>query len=637
MKAARDVLKRYWGYDAFRPLQEEIIQTVLNKKDVLALMPTGGGKSICFQVPALLQQGLTLVISPLIALMQDQVTQLKQRNIATEALYAGMKEDEISHVLDRCAQGKLTLLYLSPERLKTKLFLTRLPQMKVALLAVDEAHCISQWGYDFRPSYLEIALLKEKLPGVPTIALTATATGEVQTDICDKLAMKNALILKKSFSRPNLTYAVRNTEDKVTTLLHILNKVEGPAIVYVTTRAAAKQIAERLNRHNVVADYYHAGLDMQTRKTKQVAWIKEAIRVMVATNAFGMGIDKGNVRLVVHINPPTTLEHYYQEAGRAGRDEKKAYAVMLYAEKELTTIIKQASASSLPVARLKALYQLLANYYQVAVGSHEGVTYDFDVLHFAGVYDLAIKQVKAGLRQLASAGLIQLNEQFLQPARLHVTLPAKQLYAFQLANPEANRLIKKVAALYGPAVFKGFCPISPRHIAHALQIKPKALEKQLQYLHTLKVLAYHPGGKQAQLTFLTPRYAVDRLPIDAKKLLTRQKITLEKAKAVVHYLTHQYCCRAQLLLSYFGEDSPTQCATCDICIAKKNAKKGTYLLYTQYGKEVVQHLSEQPMFMNELIEKISIDDTDAVSAVVTYMLENNEVRYDANLQLVPVT
>ncbi len=628
---ALKLLQQHWGYTHFRTLQKEIISQVLQKKDVLALMPTGGGKSICFQIPALMQPGITLVITPLIALMEDQVYQLKQRDIKAVAIHAGLTKEEVNHTLDLALYGKIKLLYLSPERLKSTSFLERLQHMKVSLLAIDEAHCISQWGYDFRPAYLAIADVKKFFPNVATIAVTATATQEVQQDIKKKLAMQHAIILKKSFARENLSYVVRQSTHKERTLLSILQKTSGSTIIYANTRIETEHLSHLLNKNNITADYYHAGLDTDTRTLKQQAWIKEAKRVMIATNAFGMGIDKPNVRFVLHTTPPNTLEAYYQEAGRAGRDGLMSYAILLYDEVDFNRLLKKVEESHLSPERLKALYQSLANHYQIAVGSHAGVTYEIDVEHFAITYGFSPSQVKTGMKQLEVAGLIQLNEQR-QAAQVHIILSGNQLYAFQMTNPTDDILLKALIDFYDP--FEILKNISLKRLAEACKKNVKQINKQLKSLAQMGVLKYKAEGKPSLLTFLTPRYTTDQLPL--AKHEKRQDILRKKVKEVIDYTKHKHRCRSQILLEYFGEISYKTCGICDICLLKKRTEKDDHADYKKFCPLILDHLTQGKLPVHILIDKIDTNESIAISKVIQTMLEKNEVTYDDALHLCKV-
>jgi ATP-dependent DNA helicase RecQ len=624
-----EVLKQHWGYKAFRPLQQDIVQAVLEGKDVLALLPTGGGKSICFQVPALMRPGLCIVVSPLIALMKDQVDRLKKRGIAAEAVFADMKAREIDLVLDNCIYGQVKFLYVSPERLKTALLQERVKKMQVNLLAVDEAHCISQWGYNFRPAYLEIAAFRALVPNVNVIALTATATPVVQQDIQEQLQFLHSIRFQESFTRDNLAYVVRKAEDKDRQLLNILRHVPGTAIVYVNTRKKANTAAQVLQKNGVNTTAYHAGLTALEREARQEAWINGTTRVIVATNAFGMGIDKPNVRSVIHLDLPTTLEAYYQEAGRAGRDEKKAYAVTLYDHQDIALLRERIQTTYPSLDQLKQVYQHLANYYQVAVGSHNMTTYDFDLEDFSHTYGLKPQMAYQSLKTLEGAGLVQLNEAFSQPAQLHITTDPKTLYAFQVAHAPYGFLIKALLRLYGGELFSVFGNISVQHIAHFLKITPQEVKKQLQALERLALIQYSPQKATPQLTFTTLRHPAASLPLDRKILKQRTKTAKEKAEAVVHYTTQQYLCRVQVLLAYFGETTYQKCGQCDVCLAKE--KKGEQCAtadYQKYRHLVLQRLQAGMREVNQIVDSVDLTEAKTMLVTIRQMLDNGELSYD---------
>lgn len=626
-------LKKYWGHATFRPLQQDIIQAVLDNKDVLALLPTGGGKSICFQIPALMRPGLCLVVSPLIALMKDQVDQLKQKGIAAEAVFSGMPPREVDLVLDNCIYGQVKLLYISPERLKTELLQERVKRMQVNLLAVDEAHCISQWGYDFRPAYLEIALLRQLLPQINTIALTATATPKVQQDIQAKLQFRHTAHFQKSFARNNLAYVVRKTEDKQQQLLNILHQVPGTAIVYVNTRKKAQTVAQLLQKNRIKAADYHAGLPTPTRAARQEAWVQGSTRVIVGTNAFGMGIDKPNVSAVIHLDLPATLEAYYQEAGRAGRNEKKAYAVVLYDDHDLTLLREQVQRMHPTLAQLKQVYQHLANYYQVAVGSHAMTTYDFDLEAFAHTYGLQLRAAYNALKALEGQGLLQLNEAFFQPAQVHIVTAPKAMYAFQVAHAAYDPLIKVLLRLYGGELFAGFGSISVQRVASLLQTTPQQVNKQLQALDRLAVLQYQPQKDQPQLTFTTARHPADKLPLDERARQQKAKTATDRAEAVIRYVTHQHRCRAQLLLTYFGEEPDQACGQCDICLGK-TGKNRSEAAHPTHRHLVLQCLQAGPCTLKQVVTRIDLDAAALILATIRQMLDQGEVAYDQAGRLV---
>lgn len=565
------ILKQYWGYSTFRPLQEEIIQSVLDGKDTLALLPTGGGKSVCFQVPALCLEGICIVVSPLIALMKDQVQQLQNKGIKAVAIYSGMNRREIDITLDNCIYGNFKFLYVSPERLKTEIFIERARQMNISMLAIDEAHCISQWGYDFRPPYLELAEFKKTVDIKRTIALTATATKEVKADIAEKLEMKDVQIFQKSFARANLSYSVFRLENKEQKLIEILNKVQGTSVVYVRSRKRTREISDLLKRNNISSDFYHAGLGGKNRSEKQDAWINNKIRVMVSTNAFGMGIDKPDVRTVVHMDLPDTLEAYYQEAGRGGRDERKAYAVALYNSQDVDQLKERSEKSVVSISDIRRTYQALANYYKMAIGSQAFSSFDFNYERFINTYNLPIIETYAALKKLSDEGLIQLNEGFYTQSRLSFILEKGKVYAYQVANPKLDPIVKALLRLHGGEVFAGYSTIKEKELATMLKTDENQIKTWLKFLNDQEIIDYQPSTDSYTITFLTPRLDPSRLPIDEKQIEWRRKLAKEKAKSVIDYMETSDC-RTLVFQHYFDEKSDTICGTCDNDLEKK--KKG---------------------------------------------------------------
>lgn len=625
------ILKKFWGYPNFRPLQEDIIQSVLEGQDTLALLPTGGGKSICFQVPALALEGICLVISPLIALMKDQVEQLKRRNIPALAIHSGMNFREIDKTLEQATEGKIKFLYLSPERLKTELFLERLKRMDVSLLAIDEAHCISQWGYDFRPAYLEIADFREKLPkDTKVIALTATATEIVKKDIQKKLAFqKNGQVFQKSFARVNLSYSCFEIENKHQKLLQILRNVQGSAIVYARNRKRTKELADFLQQNKISADFYHAGLSHTLRSAKQERWIQNRVRVIVATNAFGMGIDKADVRVVVHWDLPDTLEAYYQEAGRAGRDEKKAYAVALFQEQNLKDLQKQVELSYPEIPFIKKVYQALANFFNVAVNTNELQSFDFDFRQFRETYELDNISTYHSLKKLSEAGLIDFNESYHNPSRVFIKYPYRDLYDFQLKNPVFEPLLKWLLRMVGGEIFQNFVTIQESEIARVLKVKTELIQKQLQSLQHQQVLIYEKQKEKPQITFLTPRYEAERIPLDKEAIEKRKSRDLGKVKAVGHYVFHQNRCRTQLLLEYFGEISYEKCGVCDICLKqKKNPLQDNQLKAT-----LLNFLRKKPLLPEELVRQIGEKHQKEIAQWIQKLLDVELIEYEMNGKL----
>ena len=569
MSDLHSVLKQYWGYDHFRPFQEEAIRSVMNGIDTLVLLPTGGGKSICFQVPVMAMDGVCIVVTPLIALMKDQVEQLKKRHIPAAAIHSGMNRHEIDITLDNCIHGITKFLYVSPERLRTDIMIARAKQMNICLLAIDEAHCISAWGYDFRPSYLLISDFRELLPGVPVMALTATATQEVRADILDKLKMKSVRVFTQSFARANLSYSAFAEENKERKLIRILKNVPGTAIVYVRTRKRTKDLADSLNRQGIAAQSYHAGLPFKDRNDRQMAWIKNQVRVVVATNAFGMGIDKPDVRAVIHFDLPENLEAYYQEAGRAGRDEKKAYAVALFNKIDLEELEDSVERKYPPVELIKRVYQALANYYKIPVGGGEFAGFSFDIQDFAGVFGLPVSETHYALKLLEEEGFIQLSENFNDPAKLHFLVDNRQLYDFQIRYQEMDSFIKVLLRIYGGELFTEYVRISESELAQIYFAPVAEVIKKLTFLQERDILVYEPRRDKPQLTFMTPRYDATLLPLNIFEIEKKKQRDRHKAKAVINYASNTKRCRTILLLEYFNEFDGKDCGVCDVCLANK--------------------------------------------------------------------
>ncbi|MFM8349051.1 MAG: RecQ family ATP-dependent DNA helicase, partial [Bacteroidota bacterium] len=520
--APLEILRKYWRHNAFRPPQDRIIQTVLEGHDCLALLPTGGGKSVCFQVPALAMDGICLVVSPLIALMEDQIRQLKQREIPCAVIHSGLSYSQLDTVLDNCVFGNVKLLYLSPERIQTELFQERLKRMKVSMVAVDEAHCISEWGYDFRPPYLKIGTIREIHPHVPILALTASATDRVRKDITEKLGMKKPEVISRSFARDNISFVVREAENKDLQMVAILRKVEGSAIVYVRSRKATEELAAFLRRQGISATWYHAGLTHEERNKRQASWIANQERVMVATNAFGMGIDKSDVRVVIHTGLPESLEAYYQEAGRAGRDGLRSYAVLLHFSHDDVELEKKVIDSQPEPAFLKHIYQCLANYYQIAEGAGQGHSVEFDLGDFTARYDLRPSLAHAALRRLEEQGLIAMNDRFHKPSRLHIAGDRAQLYEFQVAHERFDPVIHATLRLYGAELFTEEVVISEAAIAQALRCKTSEAKALLNQLNGLQILRYDEASDKPRITWLVPRQDAQRLMLDIKALTTRK-------------------------------------------------------------------------------------------------------------------
>lgn len=618
------VLQQYWKYPAFRPMQEEIIQSVLDGKDTLALLPTGGGKSICFQVPGLILEGVTIVISPLIALMKDQVEQLNQRGIKAAAIYSGIPKREIDILLDNCVFGDVKFLYVSPERLKSDLFLERTSRMNVGLLAIDEAHCISQWGYDFRPSYLEIAEFKATLPVAKIMALTATATPEVKQDIIDKLELAKPQVFQKSFARKNLSYSVRIEENKEQKLLEVLKSVKGSSIVYVRNRGKTKQLAELIQKNGISADYYHAGLSNELRASRQDRWIQDKTRVMVCTNAFGMGIDKSNVRLVIHMDIPDSMEAYYQEAGRAGRDEKLAYAILLAHPVDGDQLIEKTNRAHPSIEYLKSVYQSLSNYYKIAVGSNLLSSFDFELEEFSRQYKLNAFEAYNALRKLEEEGLVQLNESFYKPSKIMLLVNSSELYSYQVANASLDPILKGLLRLYGGEIFSSFITIAESQLAQLTGLNKTDIIKKLEFMHQSNVLVYERQKEKPQLTFTTARQDANRLIIDIKRLEQRKSASLSRVRKMISYTYEAKQCRTQQFQVYFGELTTVNCGNCDVCIQRKKELKNINEEHN-YSKRVLNMLAGGERSIEQILVEINATDSHHLYEVLRELQETHQI------------
>ncbi|MBX0290470.1 RecQ family ATP-dependent DNA helicase [Hymenobacter sp. HSC-4F20] len=628
------VLRQTWGHTQFRPLQEEIIRSVLAGQDTLALLPTGGGKSICFQVPALARPGLCLVVSPLIALMKDQVENLRKRGIKAEAVYAGMSHQEIDQTLDNCVYGPVKFLYVSPERLLTDMFRARVGKMKVSLLAVDEAHCLSQWGYDFRPPYLRIQELRALLPGVPCIALTATATEQVRQDIVEKLQFGSTCrVFQQSFARPNLSYSVLNTEDKLRRLLEVVQGVGAgkTSIVYARTRKQTEKAAAYLRQQGLSAAPYHAGLPSEQRTRTQQDWMHNKTRCMVATNAFGMGIDKPDVRLVVHLEAPDNLEAYYQEAGRAGRDEKYAFAVLLQGPNDADELRRRTQQAYPPLDTVRRVYQALANFSRTAVGGGELVAFDFDLAQFAETYRLKALEAHNSLRMLEREGFVQLNEAVNNPARVYIPIDHTDLYRFQVANAQHDQLIKSLLRFNGGELFAGFQRISENSLAQHLRLSVVDVRKMLLFLHRSGIIQYQPKHESPQALFTTPRFDAAQLPLDQKRLNQARELARHKTEAVLRYAAGGRC-RQQLLLEYFGELDAPACKVCDFCLAKKKAKQDAAPA-PDLRAQLVSLVKATPQTPREVLAHFAPGQATSITQLLRELVELGELHYAADGRL----
>lgn len=568
MTTPLSILQHYWKYDQFRPMQEEIIQSVLDGKDTLALLPTGGGKSICFQVPALLMDGLCLVISPLIALMQDQVAHLIEKGIAAATLNSGMSYGEVRSLLQKASRGDYKFLYVSPERIESALFKEYLPVLDINLIAVDEAHCISQWGYDFRPPYLRIAALREELSNVTIIALTASATEKVQEDIIQKLALNHTSVFRQSFERPALSYSSFEAESKMNKLIQILQGVPGSSIVYTNSRKLTKEVCQLLQLQGILADYYHAGLTQDERERKQKAWIQDQTRVMVCTNAFGMGIDKPNVRSVIHYNIPDCLENYYQEAGRAGRDCKKSFAVLLYHLNDIEQLKNLPDKKFPPVTTIQAVYQSLADFFQLPVGTGEGAYFDFDLRQFTENFKLDTTTVINTLKVLEQEGHISFAESIFLPSQVMFVTDKDALYAFETAQPQLEGLIKILLRTY-EGIFDNRVSIFESSLAKVMRTEQAVIQQQLKELAAYGIIEYLPKKDSPQIHYLLNRAPAKYLHIDHDAYHERKQNYTARVSDMIRYVTDQDSCRSKYIGNYFGDTQLSACGICDHCLAKK--------------------------------------------------------------------
>lgn len=626
----QDILKQYWGYSHFRPLQQDIILSVLNGNDTVALLPTGGGKSICFQVPGLYLQGLTLVISPLIALMKDQVANLKQRQIKACVLFSGMGRKQLITELNNCLNGKYKFLYISPERLVNKDFAGYLKNMDISLIAVDEAHCISQWGYDFRPEYLRIGEIRETIKA-PVLALTASATALVVNDICEKLLFRqNKAVYQKSFFRENLSYLVIDESNKLNRIKQIAAKVKGSGLVYVRNRKLTAEIAHFLNKNGIKAGFYHAGLSMKDRTQKQLDWMNGTTPVMVCTNAFGMGIDKPDVRFVIHYEIPDSPESYYQEAGRAGRDGKEAYCIILYDKNDGIDVLNRMLQQFPSKEYIEQVYQALGNYYQLAVNSGQGLELEFDLQDFCSSYSLKPVAVFAAIEFMHKHGLVALNEGAEKPSRLKISVNQIQLYDFQLKNTNLDIFLKTILRSYGGALFDNYLVISEEEIARRLNSTARHVSEQLQKLKKVNLLDYEPRSEKPQLTFLQPR--LTETGISKFELEETKEKAMDRLKAMVAYCEVSNLCRSIQLLSYFDENNANPCGKCDICRKLKNLEMSSEKFY-KLAAMLKSELLITPASAEAILQKCGIGHEKHMLQVIRWHLDEGFIEYDNTQKL----
>jgi len=623
MDQALQILKQYWKYDAFRPVQKDIIDKIMSGQDALALLPTGGGKSICFQVPAIMMDGVCLVISPLIALMKDQVDQLRGRNIRADAIYSGMHYREIERILDNAILGDTKLLYLSPERLSSEKTMDKILQMKLSFIAVDEAHCVSQWGHDFRPTYLNIKNIRQIFPKIPLLAVTATATKDVVDDIIFQLEMRQPTIFKSGFSRPNLSYSVIKEEGKHNRLIQLLQKVPGTALVYVRNRKLTREISIFLQQKGFSADHYHAGLPPEERFRKQEDWIKNKTRIIVCTNAFGMGIDKPDVRLVVHLDVPETLEAYFQEAGRAGRDGNKSWAVLLYNENDIKSLETNFELSYPNVELIRKIYHALCSYFQLATGAGEGIAFDFEILDFCKNFKQDPVSVLSALKVLERSGQIFLSEAIYDPPKIMINVERNDLYQFQLQNPAYEKLITVALRLH-QSIFRQAVRLEEHKISQLLKLDSSTLHKMLHYLNQIGLISYFPRKSTPQIIFLGPRVESKYLFIDLPKYKFLKDRAKEKLDGIIRYLSFQKCRNIQLL-EYFDEKAVDSCGICDVCVDQKRRSHAAKLEGELLNKVLLLVQSED-LSITKLTEAFPIKYKDKVLQIVQYLLNENQIR-----------
>jgi len=625
------ILSQYWGYSEFRPLQQEIIESVGRGEDTLALMPTGGGKSVTFQVPALAAEGICIVITPLIALMKDQVDQLKKRKIRAMAIHSGMTGEEIGVALDNCIYGDYKFLYVSPERLGTELFRTRVREMQVNLIAVDEAHCISQWGYDFRPSYLQISSLREILKGVPVLALTATATPEVCNDIQVRLLFRKKNLLQSSFERKNLAYVVRKTEDKPGELTGIVQKLGGSGIVYVRNRKKSRDLAGMLSGKGIPAEYYHAGLKHAERDERQRGWSGDSFRVMVATNAFGMGIDKPDVRFVIHVDLPDNPEAYFQEAGRAGRDGKKAYAILLYSPADKKLAEKRVAVNFPDIPRIRQIYAALSNFLQVPVGSGKGQQYDFEMGEFLTRYRLNALVVHSALSILTREGYIEVTEAIHNPSRIMFRTGRDELYSFQVKHAELDGFIKLLLRSYS-GLFSQYAVIDESFLAKQTGLSTGQVKRFLQDLSGRQIIHYIPRKNVPVVTFLEERLDEKNLLISPEMYRFRKERYIKRVREMLRYTGSETICRSQFLLSYFGQRDAPRCGICDVCL-KGKAEGPDSPGFLEVAGMIRKTLAAGACTLEELIAAAGRE-ADLVIRVTEWLVDRGEISRNSELRFV---
>ncbi|MBO5875953.1 MAG: RecQ family ATP-dependent DNA helicase [Alistipes sp.] len=620
------VLRQHWGFDSFRPMQEQIIRSVMEGRDTLALMPTGGGKSLTYQVPAMAQEGICIVITPLIALMKDQVDNLRRREISAIAIHSGMTPRQIDIALDNCVYGDVKFLYIAPERLATEVFRLRVQKMKVSLLAVDEAHCISQWGYDFRPSYLRIAEVRRLIPDTPILALTASATKVVEEDIIDKLSLADPAILRSSFTRDNLSYSVRAVDDKNDQLMRIIGNVAGSGIVYVRTREGAEKIASWLREQGESADYYHGGLPNAERSLRQEDWTQGRTRIMVATNAFGMGIDKADVRFVVHYTMCDSLESYYQEAGRAGRDGKRSYAVLLTSPDDEQRVVKRFESEFPPLSEIKSIYEKVCNYVGVAIGDGLQSSFLFNIHDFATREHIFTGKIQSALKILQQNGYLTLTEEMENPARIMFCVSRDDLYKIRVERNDLDHFLRTILRMYN-GVFTEFRAIDENEIASVSGYTLERVKELFKRLWQMRIIRYVPSNRSPILFFDEERLPVDDIYIAPETYRLRKEMIHERFSKMLSYASNQEHCRSRILAEYFGDSEAGDCGICDICLAKRKRQKAESFS-GDFKAEIIKLLSERNLSAREIVAEFRCDPQPLLDTL-KQMHEEGSIRTDS--------